>query len=131
MWTETVDRIAQGAIGLLMNGKLIMIFTFVFGIGFGVQGDGVTADQTIPPVRGRSCLHSPRKNLEHCTWSSTFVIVEIEDKSGKTVKLSGYGAWPPGKGNPVSRGARTSLYWSKPGDVSAEGRRHMPGIQEE
>ncbi len=39
MWTGTADRIAQGAIDLLITGKFITIFAFLFGVGFGIQMD--------------------------------------------------------------------------------------------
>ena len=39
MWTGTADRITQDAIDLLITGKFITLFAFLFGIGFGIQMD--------------------------------------------------------------------------------------------
>ncbi len=39
MWTGTADRIAQGFIDLLITGKFLTLFAFLFGVGFGIQMD--------------------------------------------------------------------------------------------
>jgi len=37
MWTSAADRIAQGFVDLLITGKFITLFSFLFGIGFAMQ----------------------------------------------------------------------------------------------
>lgn len=37
MWTGPADRIAQGFVDLLISGKFITLFAFMFGIGFAIQ----------------------------------------------------------------------------------------------
>ena len=41
MWRGTADRIAQGGIDLLITGKFLTLFAFLFGVGFGMQMDRV------------------------------------------------------------------------------------------
>jgi uncharacterized protein len=46
MWTGTVDRITQSIIDLLITGKFITLFAFMFGIGFAIQMDRAAARAT-------------------------------------------------------------------------------------
>ena len=39
MWTGGVDRVTQAIVDLLISGKFITIFAFLFGIGFAIQID--------------------------------------------------------------------------------------------
>jgi len=48
MWTGTPDRIAQGLVDLLVMGKFITLFSFLFGIGFAVQMDRAQARGVAP-----------------------------------------------------------------------------------
>ena len=37
MWTDPVNRVAQGFVDLFIQGKFITLFAFMFGIGFAIQ----------------------------------------------------------------------------------------------
>ena len=54
LWQRPVDRIAQGFIEGLIQGKFVTIFAFLFGLGFAVQ-------MTRAEERGRSVWFYPRR----------------------------------------------------------------------